>query len=135
VLAGFMRLLTAEFCARFRNRLVNIHPSLLPAFKGLETHQQALDAGVRVHGCTVHLVTAELDHGPILAQAVVPVHPDDTVEALAARVLKMEHEIYPMAIAAWLSGQLMIQEDRIVNRGEGAFPTGFMPCRLHPDLA
>ncbi|MFN4900810.1 MAG: phosphoribosylglycinamide formyltransferase [Betaproteobacteria bacterium] len=135
VLAGFMRLLTAEFCARFRNRLVNIHPSLLPAFKGLETHQQALDAGVRVHGCTVHLVTAELDHGPILAQAVVPVHRDDTVEALAARVLKMEHEIYPMAIAAWLSGQLMMQEDRIINRGEGAFPTEFMPCRLHPDLA
>lgn len=135
VLAGFMRLLTAEFCARFRNRLVNIHPSLLPAFKGLDTHQQALDAGVRVHGCTVHLVTAALDHGPILAQAVVPVHQDDTAEVLAARVLKMEHEIYPMAIAAWLSGQLMIQENRIVNRGEGAFPTGFMPCRLHPDLA
>ena len=135
VLAGFMRLLTAEFCARFRNRLVNIHPSLLPAFKGLDTHQQALDAGVRVHGCTVHLVTAALDHGPILAQAVVPVHQDDTAEVLAARVLKMEHEIYPMAIAAWLSGQLMIQENRIVNRGEGAFPSGFMPCRLHPDLA
>ena len=135
VLAGFMRLLTAEFCARFRNRLVNIHPSLLPAFKGLDTHQQALDAGVRVHGCTVHLVTAALDHGPILAQAVVPVHQDDTAEVLAARVLKMEHEIYPMAIAAWLSGQLMIQENRIVNRGEGAFPTEFMPCRLHPDLA
>ena len=135
VLAGFMRLLTAEFCARFRNRLVNIHPSLLPAFKGLDTHQQALDAGVRVHGCTMHLVTAALDHGPILAQAVVPVHQDDTAEVLAARVLKMEHEIYPMAIAAWLSGQLMIQENRIVNRGEGAFPTGFMPCRLHPDLA
>lgn len=135
VLAGFMRLLTAEFCARFRNRLVNIHPSLLPAFKGLETHQQALDAGVRVHGCTVHLVTAELDHGPILAQAIVPVHPDDTAEVLAARVLKMEHEIYPTAIAAWLSGQLMIQDDRIINRGEGAFPTEFRSCRLHPDLA
>ncbi|NBW00928.1 MAG: phosphoribosylglycinamide formyltransferase [Betaproteobacteria bacterium] len=135
VLAGFMRLLTAEFCARFRHRLVNIHPSLLPAFKGLQTHQQAIDAGVRIHGCTVHLVTAELDHGPILAQAAVSVRHDDTAEALAARVLKMEHEIYPKAIAAWLSGQLTVEDDRIIDRGEGAFPTGFMSCQLHPDLA
>ena len=99
VLAGFMRLLTPGFTRRFEGRLLNIHPSLLPAFPGLHTHQRALDAGCKVAGVTVHQVTAELDHGPILAQAVVPVLPGDTAATLAARVLTQEHVIYPRAIA------------------------------------
>ncbi len=102
VLAGFMRVLTPAFVKAFEGRLVNIHPSLLPSFPGLKTHQQALEAGVRVHGATVHLVTAELDHGPILDQAVVRVREVDTAETLAARVLALEHQIYPRAIAALL---------------------------------
>jgi phosphoribosylglycinamide formyltransferase-1 len=102
VLAGFMRILTPGFVNRYGGRLLNIHPSLLPAFPGLHTHQRALDAGCKVAGVTVHQVTAELDHGPILAQAVVPVLPDDTADALAARVLTQEHLIYPRAIAELL---------------------------------
>jgi len=101
-LAGFMRILTPAFVSRYAGRMVNIHPSLLPAFPGLHTHQRALDAGCRFAGATVHQVTAELDHGPILDQAVVPVLPDDTADALAARVLTQEHVIYPRAIAALL---------------------------------
>jgi phosphoribosylglycinamide formyltransferase-1 len=101
-LAGFMRILTPGFVDRYAGRLVNIHPSLLPAFPGLHTHQRAIDAGCRVAGATVHLVTSELDHGPILEQAVVPVLPDDTARALAARVLSLEHLIYPRAIARML---------------------------------
>lgn len=103
VLAGFMRILTPGFVGRYERRLVNIHPSLLPAFPGLQTHQRAIDAGCRVAGATVHLVTAELDHGPILAQAVVPVLPGDTADALAQRVLTQEHLIYPRAISELLS--------------------------------
>ncbi len=102
VLAGFMRILTPGFVGRYAGRLVNIHPSLLPAFPGLHTHQRAIDAGCRFAGVTVHQVTAELDHGPILAQAVVPVLPDDTADVLAARVLTQEHVIYPWAIAELL---------------------------------
>ncbi len=102
VLAGFMRILTPSFVAHYEGRLVNIHPSLLPAFPGLHTHQRALDAGCRFAGATVHRVTAELDHGPILAQAVVPVLPQDTAATLAARVLTQEHRIYPKAVAALL---------------------------------
>lgn len=102
VLAGFMRILTPGFVAHYEGRLVNIHPSLLPAFPGLHTHQRALDAGCRFAGATVHRVTAELDHGPILAQAVVPVLPGDTADTLAARVLTQEHRIYPEAVAALL---------------------------------
>ena len=98
VLAGFMRILTPAFVARYAGRLLNIHPSLLPAFPGLHTHQRALDAGCRFAGATVHQVTAELDHGPILAQAAVPILPGDTAESLAARVLTQEHVIYPRAI-------------------------------------
>jgi phosphoribosylglycinamide formyltransferase 1 len=98
VLAGFMRILTPWFVMRYAGRLLNIHPSLLPAFPGLHTHQRALDAGSRFAGATVHRVTTELDHGPILAQAVVPVLPDDTAAALAARVLTQEHLIYPRVI-------------------------------------
>ncbi|MFZ4481959.1 MAG: phosphoribosylglycinamide formyltransferase [Rhodoferax sp.] len=99
VLAGFMRILTPGFVSRYEGRLLNIHPSLLPAFPGLHTHQRALDAGCKVVGATVHQVTAELDHGSILAQAVVPVLPGDTADTLAARVLTQEHLIYPQAIA------------------------------------
>jgi phosphoribosylglycinamide formyltransferase 1 len=102
VLAGFMRILTPAFVARYRGRLVNIHPSLLPAFPGLHTHQRAIDAGCKVTGATVHQVTSELDFGPILAQAVVPILPGDTAEALGARVLTQEHLIYPRAIAELL---------------------------------
>jgi len=102
VLAGFMRILTPGFVGRYAGRLLNIHPSLLPAFAGLHTQQRALDAGCQFVGATVHQVTAELDHGPILAQAVVPVLPGDTAEALAARVLTQEHLLYPRAIAALL---------------------------------
>jgi phosphoribosylglycinamide formyltransferase-1 len=102
VLAGFMRILTPAFVERYQGRLINIHPSLLPAFPGLHTHQRAIDAGCRFAGATVHQVTKELDFGPILDQAVVPILPGDTAESLAARVLTQEHIIYPRAIAALL---------------------------------
>jgi phosphoribosylglycinamide formyltransferase-1 len=102
VLAGFMRILTPGFVGRYEGRLVNIHPSLLPAFPGLHTHQRAIESGCKFAGATVHQVTAELDHGPILAQAVVPVLDDDTADTLAARVLTQEHLIYPRAIARLL---------------------------------
>ncbi len=103
VLAGFMRILTPWFVQRYENRLVNIHPSLLPAFPGLHTHQRAIDAGCQFAGATVHYVTAQLDHGPILAQAAVPVLEGDTAATLAARVVSQEHIIYPRAIAKLLS--------------------------------
>lgn len=102
VLAGFMRILTPGFVAHYAGRLLNIHPSLLPAFPGLHTHRRAIEAGCKFAGATVHQVTAELDHGPILAQAVVPVLPDDDEHTLAARVLTQEHQIYPRAIAGLL---------------------------------
>lgn len=101
VLAGFMRILTPAFVARYRGRLINIHPSLLPAYPGLHTHERALRDGVKIHGCTVHFVTADLDHGPIIIQAAVPVLQGDTAETLAARVLHEEHRIYPQAVH-WL---------------------------------
>lgn len=105
VLAGFMRILTPAFVGHYAGRLVNIHPSLLPAFPGLHTHQRAIDAGCKFAGATVHEVTAELDVGPILEQAVVPVLPGDTAQALAARVLVQEHQIYPLAVSNWLKNQ------------------------------
>lgn len=113
VLAGFMRVLTEGFVNRYLGRLVNIHPSLLPAFPGLKTHQQALEAGVRVHGVTVHLVTPELDHGPIVDQAMLPVLPGDTPESLAARVLELEHQIYPRALSALASGRIKSVNGRL----------------------
>ena len=112
LLAGFMRILTPGFIERFERRMLNIHPALLPAFPGLHTHRQALDAGVKVHGCTVHFVTPALDSGPIVIQAAVPVSANDTEETLAARVLEAEHRIYPQA-ARWLA------EDRIEFTGPG----------------
>jgi phosphoribosylglycinamide formyltransferase-1 len=110
-LAGFMRILTEGFIARYRRRILNIHPSLLPSFPGLHTHRRALEAGVKLHGATVHFVTPALDHGPILVQAAVPVLAGDSEEALAARVLAQEHRIYPLA-ARWLA------EGRVEFRGE-----------------
>ena len=106
VLAGFMRILTAPFVEHYAGRMLNIHPSLLPLFPGLATHQQALDAGVSEHGATVHFVTAELDHGPMVAQARVPVLPGDTPETLAARVLEQEHKLYPEAVRAVIDGRI-----------------------------
>ena len=108
VLAGFMRVLTTPFVAHYAGRMLNIHPSLLPSFTGLATHRQALAAGVKVHGATAHFVTADLDHGPVVAQAVVPVLADDSEATLAARVLEQEHVIYPRAVRAFVEGRLSL---------------------------
>lgn len=107
-LAGFMRLLTASFVEKWQGRMLNIHPALLPAFKGLDTHKRALEAGVPVHGATVHFVVPEMDSGPILAQAEVPVRPGDSEEALAARVLEVEHRIYPQALRLLAEGRVKV---------------------------
>lgn len=120
ILAGFMRILTADFVAHYAGRMINIHPSLLPAFTGMHTHQRALDAGVHVHGCTVHFVTAELDHGPMIAQAAVPVYADDDAPKLAARVLKEEHRIYPAAIRWFAEGRLKVVGQRVLLSDERA---------------
>jgi phosphoribosylglycinamide formyltransferase-1 len=112
-----MRVLTAGFVERYRGRLLNIHPSLLPAFPGLDTHRRALEAGVKRHGCTVHFVTADLDHGPVVIQAAVPVHDGDTPEGLAARVLKQEHVIYPRAVRWFLDGRLVIEDGEVSVKG------------------
>lgn len=120
VLAGFMRVLTHAFVARYEGRLLNIHPSLLPAFPGLDTHARALAEGVKLHGCTVHFVTAELDHGPIVIQAAVPVRQDDTAETLAARVLRQEHVIYPRAARWFLDGKLVIESGVVRVTGNDA---------------
>ncbi|HWX48816.1 MAG TPA: phosphoribosylglycinamide formyltransferase [Roseomonas sp.] len=113
-LAGFMRVLTEGFTQRWAGRMLNIHPSLLPAFPGLDTHARALAAGVRLHGCTVHLVTPGVDEGPIVAQAAVPVLADDTEEALARRVLAEEHRLYPAALAWLAAGRLRLEKGRAV---------------------
>ncbi len=110
-LAGFMRVLTEGFVTSWRDRMINIHPSLLPSFRGLDTHGRALAAGVRLHGCTVHLVSPGVDEGPILAQAAVPVLPGDTEAALAARVLAQEHRLYPAALAWLASGRVRVEGD------------------------
>lgn len=110
--AGFMRIMTAEFIAAWSGRMVNIHPSLLPAFKGLDTHAQALAAGVRLHGCTVHFVSPELDSGAIVGQAAVAVGPGDTAETLAARVLAMEHRLYPHCLSLVASGRATLEDGR-----------------------
>lgn len=122
VLAGFMRVLTEPFVARYTGRLLNIHPSLLPAFPGLNTHRRAIEAGVRIHGCTVHFVTPALDLGPIVIQAAVPVRPDDTEEALAARVLAEEHRIYPQAVRWFCEDRL-----RLDDRGRVVLEAARMP--------
>lgn len=115
VLAGFMRILTPEFCQHYEYRCINIHPSLLPAFTGLHTHQRALDEGCRIAGCTIHFVTAQLDNGPIIAQGVVPILDQDNEETLAARVLAVEHILFPKAIADFLSGCLKISGKRVIK--------------------
>lgn len=123
VLAGFMRILGAAFVEHYSGRLLNIHPSLLPSFTGLHTHERALQEGVKLHGCTVHFVTADLDHGPIIVQAAVTVADDDTPETLAARVLRQEHRIYPEAVHSFVAGRLSIVDGRVRlagARGEGA---------------
>ncbi|TFW30500.1 phosphoribosylglycinamide formyltransferase [Massilia horti] len=114
VLAGFMRILTAPFVEHYAGRILNIHPSLLPLFPGLATHQQALDAGVVEHGASVHFVTAQLDHGPIVVQATVPVLPGDTAEMLSERVLVEEHKIYPLAVRLFVEDRLSIKDDEVV---------------------
>lgn len=113
VLAGFMRILGTAFTARYEGRMLNIHPSLLPAFPGLHTHQKAIEAGCKLAGATAHFVTAELDHGPIVAQAVVPVLPSDDADALAARVLVQEHRMYPRAVRWFIQGQLRLESGRV----------------------
>lgn len=113
VLAGFMRILTSTFVHHYTGRLMNIHPSLLPAFPGLHTHEQAIAAGVKLSGCTVHFVTADLDHGPIIAQVAVPVLEADTPASLAARILKEEHKIYPQAVLWFAADRLLIKGNKV----------------------
>ena len=113
VLAGFMRLLSEDFVCHFAGRLINIHPSLLPAFTGLHTHRRALAEGVRVHGCTVHFVTSLVDHGPIIVQAAVPVLDGDDEASLAARVLVQEHRVYPLAVRWFVEGRLRLRGERV----------------------
>jgi len=113
VLAGFMRILTPGFTRHYEGRMLNIHPSLLPAFPGLHTHERAIEAGCRFAGATVHFVTAELDHGPMVAQAVVPVLDGDDASALAARVLTLEHRMYPAAVRWFVSGQIAVEGSRV----------------------
>ena len=112
-LAGFMRLLSPGFVAHWHDRLINIHPSLLPAFKGLHVHERALAAGVRIAGCTVHFVRAEMDSGPIIVQAAVPVAPGDTADSLAARILVEEHRIYPLALRLIAEGRVRVEDERV----------------------
>lgn len=111
-LAGFMRLLSADFVTQWQGRIINIHPALLPTFKGLDTHRRALEAGVKIHGATVHFVVPEMDSGPIVAQAAVPVHEDDTEQSLGARVLAVEHRVYPLALKLVAAGQVTIERAR-----------------------
>ena len=128
--AGFMRLLTGWFVERWRDRQLNIHPSLLPAFKGLDTHQRAIAAGVRIAGCTVHFVRTEMDAGPIVAQAAGPVRADDTPDTLAARVLEAEHEIYPLALRLVASDEAKVEGERVVLKETGAPGTGLISPTL-----
>lgn len=113
VLAGFMRILSEGFVRHYEGRLINIHPSLLPSFPGLHTHQRALEEGVRIHGCTVHFVTPALDHGPVIIQAAVPVLDDDTEATLAARILTQEHRIYPQAVRWFAEDKLRLEDGRV----------------------
>ena len=120
VLAGFMRILTADFTRRYEGRMLNIHPSLLPAFPGLHTHARALEMGCKVAGCTVHFVTAELDHGPIVSQGVVSLLQDDTPDSVAARVLQLEHQLYPDAVRRFVADELNIVDGRVASPAQQA---------------
>lgn len=126
VLAGFMRILTPGFTQHYAGRMFNIHPSLLPAFPGLHTHQRALDAGCRLAGATVHFVTAELDHGPVVIQGAVAVADDDTADSLAAKVLRVEHQIYPQAVRWFVEGRLTLAGQRV--RVDGGSADGALVC-------
>jgi phosphoribosylglycinamide formyltransferase-1 len=117
VLAGFMRIFSPWFPAHWAGRLINIHPSLLPAFKGIHVHRQALDAGVRLSGCTAHLVTPDLDSGPIIAQAAVPVLADDTEETLSARILRQEHRLYPLVVRWFAEGRIVVDGEKVAVNG------------------
>jgi phosphoribosylglycinamide formyltransferase-1 len=132
-LAGFMRLMTASFVERWRGRMINIHPSLLPLFKGLHTHKQALAAGVRISGCTVHFVSSEMDAGPIIAQAAVPVLPGDSPDTLAARVLAAEHRLYPAALALVARGQAVLNGDVVDMQPVGNAGINHPQALLSPD--
>ena len=131
-LAGFMRILTPSFIERYSGRIMNIHPSLLPAFPGLHTHRRALAAGVRIHGCTAHFVTTDLDSGPVIVQAAVPVQPGDTEEQLAARVLVQEHRIYPQAIRWFCEDRLRLSRNGSVTVDAARTPDGVL---IVPPLA
>lgn len=131
VLAGFMRLLTAQFVTTWKDKLVNIHPALLPAFPGLNTHKRALEAGVRFHGATVHFVRNDTDSGPIIAQSVVAVRPQDTEESLAARVLESEHRLYPLALRLIAEGQVRVEDERAIVSAETRYPENVL---LNPML-
>lgn len=130
VLAGFMRILTPAFTNRFAGRMLNIHPSLLPKYQGLNTHQRALDAGDSEHGVTVHFVTAELDGGPAAIQAVVPILTSDDATSLAARVQQQEHIIYPMAVRWFCEGRLAMSESQVLLDGEPLPPSGYQVRNL-----
>jgi phosphoribosylglycinamide formyltransferase-1 len=132
-LAGFMRVLTPWFIERWPDRLINIHPSLLPAFPGLDTHARALAAGVKLHGCSVHFVRAEVDAGPIIGQAAVPVHPDDDEARLAARVLAAEHRLYPRCLALVARGDARLDDERVVWPEDGQ--RGADACLINPATA
>ena len=125
VLAGFLRLLTDGFIAGWHDRLVNIHPALLPSFKGLNTHARALEAGVRFHGCTVHFVRPDMDSGPIIAQAVVPVRPEDDENSLGLRVLAAEHRLFPQALRLIAEGKVRVENERAIVR-DAAFAGGVL---------
>ena len=126
VLAGFMRILGTWFVLRYAGRLINIHPSLLPAFTGIHTHRRALAEGVKLHGCTVHFVTTELDHGPIIAQAAVAVRPEDDEASLAARVLEQEHRVLPQAVRWFLEGRLTTHGNRVQLSGAVELPAAIV---------
>ncbi|GMT43334.1 MAG: phosphoribosylglycinamide formyltransferase [bacterium] len=126
ILAGFMRILSHKFVSDFENRILNIHPALLPSFQGLNAQKQALDAGVRIAGCTVHFVTDDLDGGPIIMQAAVPVKSNDTVETLSERILKKEHRIYSAAIALLVKNKLEIKSGRVIIKDENIDTNQFM---------
>jgi phosphoribosylglycinamide formyltransferase-1 len=130
-LAGFMRLLTAQFVTTWKDRLINIHPALLPAFPGLHTHRRALEAGVRFHGATVHFVRNETDTGPIIAQSVVAVRPDDTEETLAARVLDSEHRLYPLALRLIAEGQVRVEGERVIAGAQTWYPENVLLNPMH----
>ncbi len=126
ILAGFMRILGDAFVSRFAGRILNVHPSLLPAFTGVNTHQRAIDEGVRLHGCTVHFVTAALDHGPIVIQAAVAVRPDDDEATLAARVLEQEHRIYPTAVRWFLEDRIKLHDGHVQIDTALGFPAAII---------